>query len=654
MNRQHGETTLTFEGYPILWGLTKVGGLPNPDPTDIEEWDKKAPPKNVTIDEEAEAQRGNMRCHVQEWAGLDLDPDAELFAFVGRWSVQKGIDIIADVFPAILEQNPKAQLICVGPVIDIYGRFAALKLDKMMQKYPRRVYSRPEFVALPSFFHSGVEFGLMPSRDEPFGLVAVEFGRKGALCIGSRVGGLGSMPGWWFTIESTTTRHMIRQFKMAVQDALKSKPEERKKMRARSLLQRYPVAQWKETLSILQDNAIRLNQRQTLKQGLKVPRSYDTEGDTTPPDAASGPLRFWYRRTSGLSSAVPTAVHSRQQSRSTSRAQSPSRVPDIGPPSLGRMLGPGHAEDEPRKSRARNRLSKPNPNVTPPNTTPPPPPAPEVGVAVSTPRQGANLIGPQPPLHRVSRITEDLDEDDVSEAGADEYLISPEQAEANRNSSQLASLEESSTAVTQGLHQPSFAPDSALSQSILANTSGAEEPILPEAAHGTGQPISGNLIANSVARLSLGAVVGAKKDYKLQNVDPFFDDPTGLYYHAFERKLEDLNGKTSEGPLCVEEYLVKSERDWFNRFRGAKLGRTSLPASPMFRTRDNSPAPSTRRGSNAASSITDEGVEQFLLEENYKPPTGLRKILLRKIGDWPVYTFLLAFVRISAAISDYC
>ena len=176
--------------------MKKVGGLPNPDPTDIEEWDKKAPPKAISIDEEMEAQRGNLRCHVQEWAGLEIDPDAELFAFVGRWSIQKGIDIIADVFPAILEQNPKVQLICVGPVIDIYGRFAALKLDKMMEKYPRRVYSRPEFVALPPFFHSGVEFGLMPSRDEPFGLVAVEFGRKGALCIGSRVGGLGSMPGW--------------------------------------------------------------------------------------------------------------------------------------------------------------------------------------------------------------------------------------------------------------------------------------------------------------------------------------------------------------------------------------------------------------------------------------------------------------------------
>lgn len=65
----------------------------------------------------------------------------------------------------------------------------------MMQKYPGRVFSKPEFTLLPACVFSGAEFALIPSRDEPFGLVAVEFGRKGALGVGSRVGGLGQMPG---------------------------------------------------------------------------------------------------------------------------------------------------------------------------------------------------------------------------------------------------------------------------------------------------------------------------------------------------------------------------------------------------------------------------------------------------------------------------
>lgn len=95
-----------------------------------------------------------------------------------------------------LEKKPSIQLICVGPVIDLYGRFAAEKLARLMELYPDRVFSKPEFTALPPFLFSGADFALIPSRDEPFGLVAVEFGRKGALGVGSRLGGLGLMPGW--------------------------------------------------------------------------------------------------------------------------------------------------------------------------------------------------------------------------------------------------------------------------------------------------------------------------------------------------------------------------------------------------------------------------------------------------------------------------
>ena len=101
-----------------------------------------------------------------------------------RWSNQKGVDAIADVFPSIMERHANVQLICVGPVIDLYGKFAAIKLARMMQVYPGRVFSNPEFTALPPYIFSGADFALMPSRDEPFGLVAVEFGRKGVLCVG--------------------------------------------------------------------------------------------------------------------------------------------------------------------------------------------------------------------------------------------------------------------------------------------------------------------------------------------------------------------------------------------------------------------------------------------------------------------------------------
>lgn len=86
-----------------------------------------------------------------------------------------------------MERHSHVQLICVGPVIDLYGKFAAIKLAQMMKVYTGRVFSQPEFTALPPYVFSGADFALMPSRDEPFGLVAVEFGRKGVLCVGTYI-----------------------------------------------------------------------------------------------------------------------------------------------------------------------------------------------------------------------------------------------------------------------------------------------------------------------------------------------------------------------------------------------------------------------------------------------------------------------------------
>ena len=81
----------SFARYPILWGLNHVGSLPNPDPSDTGNWDKVFPKvENLNPEEDFEANRGALRREAQEWAGLKVDPEAELFVFVGRWSMQKG------------------------------------------------------------------------------------------------------------------------------------------------------------------------------------------------------------------------------------------------------------------------------------------------------------------------------------------------------------------------------------------------------------------------------------------------------------------------------------------------------------------------------------------------------------------------------------
>ncbi|KAI0950602.1 hypothetical protein AcV7_009015 [Taiwanofungus camphoratus] len=246
--------------YPALWTLKHVDSLPNPDPTDIAALDENpVSVRDIQIDEAAEAQRPEHKRQAQEWAGIKQDPDADLFVFVGRWSKQKGVDLIADVMPSLLEKRPSIQLICVGPVIDLYGRFAAEKLARLMELYPDRVYSKPEFTALPPYLFSGADFALIPSRDEPFGLVAVEFGRKGALGVGSRLGGLGLMPGWWFPVESTSAEHMMSQLTKTIKMALKSTEEERAMLRARSAVQRFPVVEWRQRMEDFHKRSIQMS-----------------------------------------------------------------------------------------------------------------------------------------------------------------------------------------------------------------------------------------------------------------------------------------------------------------------------------------------------------------------------------------------------------
>ena len=146
--------------------------------------------------------------------------------------------------------------------------------------------------------------------------------------------------------------------------------------------------------------------------------------------------------------------------------------------------------------------------------------------------------------------------------------------------------------------------------------------------------------------LSRDSVIQGKKDYKLQIVEPFFTDPTQQYSRAFVKDLDKINGKTSEDSLCIETYLVKSEKEWFNRFHNVKMGKSgaTTPASSVFRMKMFSRPGSIFEEPMASENASHDRHDQFLLQDDYEAPTGLRRILHTKIRDWPIYTFLLAFV----------
>ncbi|KAA1127834.1 Cell wall alpha-1,3-glucan synthase ags1 [Puccinia graminis f. sp. tritici] len=193
--------------------------------------------RTIQIDQEAESKRPGDKLKLQDWAGLHQDPEAQVFVFVGRWSFQKGVDLIADVFPLLLEKRKDVQLIAIGPVIDLYGKLAALKLNRLMEIYPGRVFSKPVFTSLPDFVFSGGDFALIPSRDEPFGLVASN------------------------SAQGDSTAHLHSQFAKTLKAALESPEEERALLRARSAHQRFPVLEWRIKMEDIHSRSVRASRK---------------------------------------------------------------------------------------------------------------------------------------------------------------------------------------------------------------------------------------------------------------------------------------------------------------------------------------------------------------------------------------------------------
>ena len=463
-------------------------------------------------------------------------------------------------------------------------------------------------------------------------------------------------------------------------------------MRAISAKQRFPVPQWKADLEIMHDTAIKMS-----KKSIPVTKPSTPAGTrpTTPVHSFTNLAALWApRRPSGAFASAGTTADN-------TRPSSPAGT-DAGRMSMGRRAGPGHAIEQQGRGRHKLRKSRPTSRDSSAGVAV----ARKSIFSLSGKNSRASSVEPkgkdkdlpnlppatlsagQPPGTRISRISENLDEtqtqpdkgalnslngvsqfdfsignpfeDEVGsrsvhddsdahstseDSKLDEYLLTPEQVENEREKLRVASLQRSLEANagegSSGRPQISRSPS-------LPGTPNAESGSL---LHGRERPQTPSDVdfAPTAPRepyLSLGTVLQGKKDFKLQDVTPFFNDPTGLYADAFMFKLRKLNGKTSEGPLCIEDYLTKSEKDWFNRYRNVRLGKSaaSSRASSIFRVGNEERNDSGSNDRPASEQSSNNEADQFLLQEGYQPPTGLKKFLLRRIGTWPLYTFLLAFV----------
>lgn len=532
------------------------------------------------------------------------------------------------------------------------------------------------------------------------------------LRAGARVGGLGNMPGWWFTIESTTTRHFIQQFKTAVENALRSKADVRAIMRARATKQRFPVSQWVEDLEKLQSSAIEISHKQAARE--KRP-TFDTPNTPTvletpnllsmlqPRVQNSRRPRSAVVQATKQGKALDTISEARPRS-GTSQASDTSRILtsfsegqlfNRASPGLGSKIGPSSRRKAPptlvlnnqsnittradvTAFRSGGHEARQDDNQRPPMSRAPSSPTmhtrptlservnsgrgkrPEPRRSQTMPqlqtndRKAVRLMGMQLSQSQASALTspkyppESSDESSSQSPSTPKTPVPPRTAyytppttptsPLSRMPGHRVSFYTSSTDPTSISGDSSINSDisdsatismSAGSSSIYANRINATKSKNTHPAHAAPNLGPDQVPQGAIPVLSTSDIKGGKLDNILTNVTPFFTDLDKKYETKFKTKLKALNGKNSEHGLCIEEFLLQSEKSWFTKLRAAELRKKSEAKAPEERE-------VVRK---------EKREDEFGLGNNYKPPAGLKRILRMKSGDWPVYSFLLAFVR---------
>ncbi|CAE8742434.1 unnamed protein product [Polarella glacialis] len=227
--------------FSLLWKLPVIEGLDNPM---LEE--ERPRPTTDLASKKASAKR-----QVQEKFGLALDPEARLFVSLGRLVRQKGVDILADITKWLLSTYPGAQLIVIGPPADGFGFYAAQKLTKLAEspEFSGRLFLHFEFMVVPEELKWAADFCLMPSRDEPFGYVDVEFAWHGAVLVGAQAGGLGKVPGFYYVAQNRENLGRLRrELRTAVSTAMAAPAAALRQMSQEAMRCSFPLKQWQQRL----------------------------------------------------------------------------------------------------------------------------------------------------------------------------------------------------------------------------------------------------------------------------------------------------------------------------------------------------------------------------------------------------------------------
>lgn len=129
--------------------------------------------------------KNGNKLELQKRFNLPVSADIPVVAIISRLTGQKGIDLVDDAIPNLM--NLGAQFIILGSGSDKIEKI----FTKAEKKYPQQVSASLEFDAeLAQFVYAGADMLLMPSRFEPMGLSQIIAMRFGTIPIVRKTGGL--------------------------------------------------------------------------------------------------------------------------------------------------------------------------------------------------------------------------------------------------------------------------------------------------------------------------------------------------------------------------------------------------------------------------------------------------------------------------------
>ena len=171
-------------------------------------------------------------------------------SFVGRLVAQKGVDAIADAATELLLRHWKLQLIVVDPVGDVFGCYTSARLTSLVQNkiFDGCIFFKPNFFRFTPDFRLGCDLALMPSRSESFGFVDFEFAWCGCPVVGSLVGGLGKVPGWYYKLwQCSEFKYLKTQLICTIDEVFEQGHERVLELGVEDIRTSFPVLNWQKS-----------------------------------------------------------------------------------------------------------------------------------------------------------------------------------------------------------------------------------------------------------------------------------------------------------------------------------------------------------------------------------------------------------------------